>query len=142
MDDTISRQQAIYACLELAHERRKWMSDAGQKEINGIDAVMCAIQDLPTAPSGCEDCVKSGGDWECDHVHCHKGGNADNRLEKIADTDTVSVVRCKDCKYFEYDHLYMIQGIPVLGHLVCNKWGDGCRTNENGFCFMGERKNE
>lgn len=47
--DLISRRQAIYVCLELIHERRKWMSDAGQKEINGIDAVMCAIQDLPSA---------------------------------------------------------------------------------------------
>lgn len=52
------------------------------------------------------------------------------------------VVLCKDCKYFEYNHPYMIHGVPVLGHLVCNRWGDGCRTDENGFCFMGERKNE
>lgn len=21
----------------------------------------------------CEDCIKHGGDWECDRVHCHKG---------------------------------------------------------------------
>ena len=47
--DTISRRQAIYVCLELVHERRKWLSDAGQKEIIGIDAAMCAIQDLPSA---------------------------------------------------------------------------------------------
>lgn len=52
------------------------------------------------------------------------------------------IVRCKDCKYFEYDHLYIIQDIPVIGHLVCNKWGDGCRTDENGFCFMGERRTD
>jgi hypothetical protein len=25
----------------------------------------------------CDDCIKHGGDWECDHVHCHKGKNAD-----------------------------------------------------------------
>ena len=21
----------------------------------------------------CTDCIKNGGDWECDHIHCHKG---------------------------------------------------------------------
>ena len=52
------------------------------------------------------------------------------------------IIRCKDCKYFEYDHLYIVQDIPVIGHLVCNKWGDGCRTNENGFCFLGERRTD
>ena len=52
------------------------------------------------------------------------------------------IVRCKDCKYFEYDHLYVVQDIPVIGHLVCNKWGDGCRTDENGFCFMGARRTD
>lgn len=55
---------------------------------------------------------------------------------------TKALIRCKDCKYFEYDHLYIVQGIPVIGHLVCNKWGDGCRTDENGFCFMGERRTD
>lgn len=50
------------------------------------------------------------------------------------------IIRCKDCKHFEYDHPYIIQGIPVLGHEVCNAWGDGCKTDENGYCFMAERR--
>lgn len=50
------------------------------------------------------------------------------------------IIRCKDCKHFEYDHLYIVQGIPVLGHELCNAWGDGCKTDENGWCFLGERK--
>ena len=56
------------------------------------------------------------------------------------DVKAIPLIRCKDCKHFEYDHPYIIQGVPVLGHLVCTKWGDGCRTDENGFCFMAERK--
>lgn len=52
------------------------------------------------------------------------------------------IIRCKDCKHFEYDHPYIIQGIPVLGHEVCNAWGDGCKTDENGYCFMAERKTD
>lgn len=60
-------------------------------------------------------------------------------FEKIPSAES-EIIRCKDCKYFEYDHLYIVRGIPVIGHLVCNKWGDGCRTDENGFCFMAERR--
>lgn len=52
------------------------------------------------------------------------------------------IIRCKDCIHFEYDHAYIIQGIPVLGHEVCNAWGDGCKTDENGYCFMAERRAE
>lgn len=52
------------------------------------------------------------------------------------------LIRCKDCKHFEYDHPYVVYGVPVLGHLICNKWGDGCKTDENGFCFMAERRED
>ena len=52
------------------------------------------------------------------------------------------IIRCKDCKHFEYDHPYIIQGIPVLGHEVCNAWGGGCKTDENGYCFMAERRTD
>ena len=26
-----------------------------------------------TNVADCSDCIKHGGDWDCDHVHCHKG---------------------------------------------------------------------
>lgn len=63
-------------------------------------------------------------------------------IDKIPTADVVEVVRCKDCRHFEYDHPYIIQGIPVLGHEVCNAWGDGCKTDENGYCFMAERRTD
>lgn len=53
-----------------------------------------------------------------------------------------NIIRCKDCKYFHYDKPYVVYDIPVLGHEVCDKWGDGCKTSENGFCFMEERRGE
>ena len=62
-------------------------------------------------------------------------------IEELPSTEP-EIIRCKDCKYFEYDRPYVIQGVPVLGHLVCSKWGDGCRTEENGFCFMAERRTD
>lgn len=52
-----------------------------------------------------------------------------------------SIVKCKDCKYFEYNAMTNFEGIPlIMGHEVCMKWAGGCKSNENGFCFMGERR--
>lgn len=46
---------------------------------------------------------------------------------------------CKDCKYFEYDSVAKVDGIPlIVAHEICNKWGDGCKTEENGYCFLFE----
>lgn len=96
----------------------------------------------------CNNCIwhTSGqcANWNCEPVSRKEALEAlekvKNMTPMILPPERSEIVRCKDCKYFEYDHPYMIQGVPVLGHLVCNKWGDGCRTDENGFCFMGERK--
>ncbi len=56
--------------------------------------------------------------------------------------DAVVVVRCKDCKHFHYDIPYVIQGIPIRGHGVCDFWGYGNKTSENGFCSYAERRTE
>ena len=52
------------------------------------------------------------------------------------------IIYCKDCKHFHYDMPYIIQDIPVLGHEVCDFWGDGCKTSENGFCSYAERRTD
>lgn len=51
------------------------------------------------------------------------------------------LIRCKDCRFFEYDHVEHVDGVPlILAHEICRRWGDGCKTSENGYCFMAERK--
>ena len=46
---------------------------------------------------------------------------------------------CKDCKYFEYDSVAKVDGIPlIVAHEICNKWGNGCKTKEDGYCFLYE----
>ena len=51
--------------------------------------------------------------------------------------------RCKECQYFEYDSVAKVDGVPlIVAHEICNKWGDGCKTSENGYCFMFEQKGE
>lgn len=48
---------------------------------------------------------------------------------------------CKDCKFFEYDSIAKVDGIPlIVAHEICNKWGDGCKTKEDGYCFLFEPK--
>lgn len=50
---------------------------------------------------------------------------------------------CKDCKYFEYDSVAKVDGIPlIVAHEICNRWGDGCKTKEDGYCFLFESKAE
>ena len=51
--------------------------------------------------------------------------------------------KCKNCKYFEYDSVAKVDGMPlIVAHEICNKWGDGCKTSEDGFCFMFEESED
>lgn len=46
---------------------------------------------------------------------------------------------CKDCKYFEYDSAVKVDGAPlIVAHEICSKWGNGCKTREDGYCFLFE----
>ena len=46
---------------------------------------------------------------------------------------------CKDCKHFEYDSVAKVDGIPlIVAHEICKRWGDGCKTKEDGYCFLFE----
>ena len=49
------------------------------------------------------------------------------------------IEHCKDCKYFEYDSMAKVDGIPlIVAHEICSRWGDGCKTSEYGYCFLFE----
>lgn len=46
---------------------------------------------------------------------------------------------CKDCKYFERDSVVKVDEVPlIVAHEICSKWGNGCKTRENGYCFLFE----
>ena len=123
MSDYISRAKAIEALheWETKHEWDYWI-EQHQTEIGAVSPSI-VIEKLPAedVPVKCIATVQFDKD----------------ALEEIVNK---TIIRCKDCKYFEYDHPYVIEGVPVLGHQVCNAWGDGCKTDENGWCFLGERK--
>lgn len=53
------------------------------------------------------------------------------------------LILCKDCRHFEYDSVAQADGIPlIVAHEICKRWGEGCKTNENGYCFLAEPKGE
>ena len=69
--------------------------------------------------------------------------NAVDILKHAQTVNAVPVVRCKDCKHYELDSWAKINGIPlIVAHHICKRWGNGCKTDENGFCFMGEKVTE
>ena len=76
------------------------------------------------------------------HFDVYKKGWND-ALQAVYDNapavDAVEVVRCKDCKYFELNHW---DGPIITAHEICSKWGRGCKTYKDGYCFLGERKTD
>lgn len=60
-------------------------------------------------------------------------------INKVPSVSTEKTGHCKDCKYFEYDSVAKVDGIPlIVAHEICSKWGDGCKTREDGYCFLFE----
>ena len=117
--DLISRQAAIDAVK-------------GRFSMPVDNLIVEVIGELPSAQPYTDEEIQKMQDIEQAQIEkAFELGREDAKAE---------IVRCKDCKHFEYDHPYIIQGIPVLGHEVCNAWGDGCKTDENGWCFLAERR--
>lgn len=53
------------------------------------------------------------------------------------------LVRCKDCKNFELNSWAKINGVPlIVAHEICKAWSGGCKTDSNGYCFMGKRRQD
>jgi len=73
---------------------------------------------------------------------CQDTANLLERLEKEpCEEPQTKIGQCKDCKYFEYDSWANVNGIPIIvAHEICSKWGNGCKTKKDGYCFMFERQ--
>lgn len=55
--------------------------------------------------------------------------------------DEKPLVTCHECKYFTSDYAVGVKGLPIplLAGPACTKWGEGCRTYEDGWCYLAER---
>lgn len=71
-------------------------------------------------------------------------GIVDAQIKALRDLPSVmpqqKMGKCKDCKYFEYDSVIKVNGLPL--HEICSRWGDGCKTSEDGYCFLFEPKTQ
>ena len=57
-------------------------------------------------------------------------------------SDIPEIIRCRDCKHFRQEVWEKVCGVPlIVAHEICLKWGNGCKTSPDGFCFMAERAN-
>ena len=71
--------------------------------------------------------------------HFIDGVHAIGYREGYKDAQKQKSGKCKNCKYFEYDSVAKVDGIPlIVAHEICNKWGDGCKTSEEGYCYLFE----
>ena len=62
---------------------------------------------------------------------------------KQMDAAQPEIIRCRDCKHFEYNHIENVNGIPlIVAHEICMRWCEGAKTSENGYCFLAERREE
>jgi len=65
----------------------------------------------------------------------------DRVLKELPFADVVEVVRCKDCKWYNLNKWAEVDGVQIIvGHEICDFWGGGCKTQKNGYCSYGERK--
>ena len=79
----------------------------------------------------CKTCEYSKGGHSAGTEECHLCMWESQYKPKIG--------HCKDCKYFEYDSVARVDGIPlIVAHEICSRWGDGCKTKEGGYCFLFE----
>lgn len=105
---------------------------------NYLDALNIAIKALEQEP--CEDAISRDSaldliaDYDLSMGQVVKGIHA---LPSV--TPKPKIGRCKDCQYFQHDGVLIADGIPIIAvHEICSKWGDGCKTKENGYCFLFE----
>ena len=111
----IKNLNEINEVLNMTEEER---SNIGLDGIRGINDLVSVTYDTN---HGCYLAI-----WKCKSV-----------LPSVAIPNKTG--HCKDCKYFEYDSVAKVDGIPlIVAHEICSKWGDGCKTKEDGYCFLYE----
>ena len=102
---------------------------------NALDMAIKALEKEP-----CEDAISRKAVID---TLAKTGGIRGDALKALYDLPHVTpqpkMGHCKDCKYFEYDSVAKVDGIPlIVAHEICKRWGDGCKSKEDGYCFLFE----
>lgn len=68
--------------------------------------------------------------------------NVRENLENLPSVQP-EIIRCKDCKHFELDHWEYVHGVKlIVAHEICMRWENGVKTDQNGYCFLAERRTD
>ena len=121
--------------------------DRWGKDLEALDLAIKALDQEP-----CEDAIsRQAVDTSIDELaiaisdeRCYlpqRGRDTGAIMQNILDLPPVTpqpkTGHCKDCKYFEYDSVAKVDGIPlIVAHEICSRWGNGCKTREGGYCFL------
>ena len=127
-EDAISRESVMLRI-------REFIGNPTYTELMMVNDIksLPPVQPKYSTDEWCHDCSEYDQD-----KHCCPRYNKVIRVavEEIKQTKTG---HCKDCKYFEYDSVAKVNGIPIIiAHEICSRWGDGCKTKEDGYCFLFE----
>ena len=114
------RENAI-RCLKLWIER--------EPQIQTYKICLEALEQHP-----CDDAVSRQSVHRQINEWVASGESDKNLLSLHNRIDTLTPVvlqqkigRCKDCQYFQYDRVAVVDGIPATtAHEICTTWGDGC----------------
>jgi len=129
MNDLISRQML----LEYIHGEPVGRLLCDKYNLDGL------IKQFPSAQPYTDEEIQKMQDIEqaqFDKIRelAYQEGKADAMAE---------IIRCRECKHFEYNHIENVNGIPlIVAHEICMRWCEGAKTSENGYCFLAERREE
>lgn len=85
----------------------------------------------------CSDCIKNGGDWECDHINCHKGNQEYGKWVRISGYITPGgdpVWACSKCG--KGIHVYGIEHGSYGSDIADHQW---VACPNCGIKMMGEQ---
>ena len=130
-DDTVSIRKDVLKCRvgKLVVYNVEWLKKHWQMEMD----IVCGVKPCDNAIS--REAVmglvaREHSEWDDLYIDIAK-------LPSV--TPEQKPGKCKNCKYFEYDSVAKVDGVPlIVAHEICNKWGDGCKTKEDGYCFLFE----
>ena len=133
MEDLISREAVLENAFAI------YTHECGLVEVVGVDTIKDLPSVKPQEPTtrNCFGCKYSKDNHNADTEECHLC------MWENQYTPQEPEGHCKECKYFEYDSVAKVDGIPlIVAHEICNKWGEGCKTKEDGYCFLFEPRAE
>lgn len=66
----------------------------------------------------------------------------DTAIKVLSAQPEQEIIHCRDCKHYELKRVLLIQDLTVIRREICHAWGEGCKTDQDGFCFLAERKED